>query len=476
MRLRRTAIGLAANCLAAGWLAFATQPASAIDLLDAWRAAEQHDLEYSAARSAREAGAARREQGASLWRPSLQFSGTVGVANGDTATSGAQFTAPGLGSSNGVDFNTSINGGTATRWALQARQPLLNRERDANKRQLELSADMAELEWAEAQQSLMLRTAQRYFDVLLAAETLRVLERQQLAVERAWVEAKDRFRLGDVPITDTHEAAARAEAVRAQVLAAQTQLQLAQAALADMTGLVAPELNTLARQGDVNGEAKGGALPPAPALAEWLAEAKTRNPKLRAQLVGADVATQEAAKYDALASATLDVVAEVAQDRLSGSGDYGDASNRQNNALIGLQLTVPLYSGGFRGARQTEAQRLAEKAVTEADRGAQQIALQTRAAWLGLTVGAGRVAALDEALKASLARLDATHVGRQAGDRTTLELLGAENDAAAAELALLQARITLLLDRLRLAALAGRLDETQLTQVNSTLASPAAPR
>ncbi|MEO8125262.1 MAG: TolC family protein, partial [Burkholderiales bacterium] len=173
MTLRRTAIALAA-----AWFALASQPALATDLLDAWRAAQQNDLEYSAARSAREAGAARREQGASLWRPNVQFSGTVGVANNEMETSGAQFTAPGLGTSNGVDFNTSINGGTATRWALQARQPLINRERDAQKRQLELSADMAELEWAGAQQSLMLRTAERYFDVVLAAESLRVLQRQ----------------------------------------------------------------------------------------------------------------------------------------------------------------------------------------------------------------------------------------------------------------------------------------------------------
>lgn len=74
-----------------------------------------------------------------------------------------------------------------------------------------------------------------------------------------------------------------------------------------------------------------------------------------------------------------------------------------------------------------------------------------------------------EALKATLSRLDATRVGRQVGDRTTLDLLNAENDAAAAELALLRARVSLLLDRLRLAALAGRLDEAQLAAVNASL-------
>ncbi len=464
MKLSRAALALAA-----GWLAAAAQPVLATDLLDAWRAAQQADLEYSAARSAREAGAARREQGAALWRPSLQFSGTVGYGNSETAMRGAQFSAPGFGTTSGVDFDTSVNGGTATRWTLQARQPLVNRERDANRRQLELSADIAEIEWQGAQQALMLRTAERYFDVVLAAETLRVLQRQQDALARENAEAQDRFRLGDVPVTDTHEAQARLEAIRAQVLAARTQLELARAAFADATGLANAELQTLGANQDAG-------VAQLPALAQWLADARTRNPQLRAQHAAAEVAQREAAKFDTLAAPTLDIVAEVGQDRINGSGDFGDASNRQNNALIGLQLNVPLYTGGFRSAKQTETQRLAEKAETDAERAAQQVALQTRAAWLGLTAGAGRVKALADALAASRSRLDATRVGREAGERTTLDLLNAENDAAGAELALLEARVKLLLDRLRLEALAGQLDEAQLAAVNSTLAPPAAAR
>jgi outer membrane protein len=100
------------------------------------------------------------------------------------------------------------------------------------------------------------------------------------------------------------------------------------------------------------------------------------------------------------------------------------------------------------------------------------VAQQTRAAWLGLTVGGSRAAALNEALIASRARLEATRTGRQVGERTTLELLNAENDTAMAELALQQARVTLLLDRLRLAALAGQLDEAQLRAVNAGLMAP----
>ena len=457
-----------AAVLSGALLLVVAQGAWAADLIDAWRAAQKNDLEFIAAQSARQAGEARREQGASVWRPSVQLTGTAGRASNSTTTTGAQFSAPGFGSAEGTSFDTSINNGNMTRWALEARQPLVSRERDARKRQFELSADMAELEWQSAQQALMLRTAERYFDAALAGESLRVLRRQQAAVERTTAEIRDRFRLGDVPVTDTHEAAARAEAVRADVLAAESQLQLKQAALADVTGLAPAELQGLAQPGAVVAQD----MPP---LAQWLAEAKGSNLQVRAQTAGTEVAQQEAAKYSALASPSLDLVAHVGQDRLNGNGDFGPASNNLNNAMIGVQLTVPLYSGGYRSARQDEALRLAEKAATEADLAAQQVALQTRAAWLGLTVGAARTAALAESLKATQSRLEATRVGREVGDRTTLDLLNAENDAARAELALLQARVSLLLDRLRLAALAGRLDEGQLQAVNASL-QPGASR
>ena len=102
----------------------------------------------------------------------------------------------------------------------------------------------------------------------------------------------------------------------------------------------------------------------------------------------------------------------------------------------------------------------------------EQVAQQARSAWLGLTVGAGRIASLSQALASSRSRLDSTRLGRQVGDRTTLDLLNAENDAASAELTLLQARIELLMNRLRLAAVAGRLDEAWLQSVNASLQAP----
>ena len=182
-----------------------------------------------------------------------------------------------------------------------------------------------------------------------------------------------------------------------------------------------------------------------------------------------ELARQEAAKSRAISSPSLDLVAKVGRDHLSGNGDFGSASNTASSAMIGVQVTVPVFTGGYRSAQHEEALELAEKAQVDEQRARQEVALKTRAAWLGLTVGASRVAALAAAQQASRARLDATRLGHTVGDRTTLDLLNAENDASNAQLNLLQARIGLLTERLRLSALAGALDEDALRAVSAGL-------
>ncbi|WP_240648691.1 TolC family protein [Variovorax beijingensis] len=461
MRLRAS---LLAGAMA---LACAAPAARATDLLDVWRAAEQADMDHAVARAAHAAAMPRRDQAAALWRPTVNVSASAGIATHETRTRGAQFSAPGSSPSSGVNFNTSIKDGTAGRWAVSASQPLYNPERRAQQQLLDLSADLADLEWQSARQALMLRTAQRYFDLALAAESLRVLKLQRDAVQRASTEAQDRFTLGATPVTDTYEAGARLAGIQAQVLAAETEVRLKRELLADSTGLPPATLSARLPAGRL-ADAR-----PRP-LDAWLLEAQAGNPDIRARQIATEAARQEAAKFGLQSSVTVDLVAQASRDRLSGSGDFGSAANRGTDRMIGVQISVPLYTGGMRSARQEEALRLADKAAAEADRSHQQTAQQVRSAWLGLSVGAERVQSLAQGVKASEARRDATHLGHEVGERTTLDVLNAENDAAAARLALVQARAGLLMDRLRLAALAGQLDDTMLRAVDEEL-EPAAP-
>jgi outer membrane protein len=452
--------------LASALLSLAAMNAGATDLLQVWRAASQHDLQGAVLEAGRAAGAARRQQGAALWRPSLGLSASAGWSSADSRMEGAQFSAPAFadmgGPVNQASVGTSIHGGTATRWALSARQPVYDAARSAQSRQLGIAADAAELEYRQGRQDWMLQLTQRYFELALAERRLALLGQQHEAVERALTEARDRFALGDIPVTDTHEAAARARGLQAQLVAAGHEFELARQQLADVSGLPVGELKA---QAPATGMLAGAIEP----LAHWQDLAGRNNPMLLLQQAQLDAASQEVRKHELAASPTLDLVAQAARERLSGSGDFGAASNTQSQQMVGVAFNLPLYTGGWRSAKLEESLRLQDKARAQLEQARLQVGQQTRSAWLALQSGQARLAALEQASGASQARLESTRLGRQVGDRTTLDLLNAENDATAAELALLQGRVELLQSRLRLQAQAGQLDEQGLQAVNAAL-------
>lgn len=455
----------AAPLLLAALGALGSAAANGQTLSDVWRAAARHDPEFAAAQAARDAGQAHEAQAASLWQPQVALEAGAAFASVGSSMRGARFEAPGLGTMTGARFATTVDEGTRTTYAISLRRPLYDRERSAQQQVLQTMADASGLAWIDAQQKLMLRSAERYFDAALAAERLAVLQRQKSAVERAATEVEDRFQLGNLPITDTYEAGARAANLRAQHLVASTELELSRTALADLTGAALPLAATLALPaGTATAQGVGD-------LSHWLELARQHNPALLLAQARVETAVQETRKSDTAFSPTVDMFARLGHERLSGQADSGPAGQYGRQALIGVQLTLPLHTGGAREARQREAQARLAQARAELDHARQQVARHTRAAWLALSVGHEQARALEAAARASQARLDATRLGLDVGDRNTLDLLNAENDAAAAELALTQARVELLLHRLRLAALAGRLDEAELARVDAMLAS-----
>ena len=449
--------------LAAAILALCSTATHATDLLQVWEAARQHDPQGAISDATRAAGAARLDQAAALWRPQVGLTVGAGWASAQSQMNGAQFTAPGFGQSSGVAFATSVNGGSSYRWSISARQPLYNQERSAQSRQLEVAGNASGVEWKMMQQNWMLQTAQRYFDVVLAERRLALLQLQQKAVNIAWVEAKDRFAIGDIPITDTYEAQARAQALSAQAFAAGNALEAARKVLADISGLAPQEQKLEAPSPN------GVAALPVTALADWLALAENHNPMLQLQQAQREAAQQEVHKHSLSAAPTLDVVAQATREELSGSGDFGSASNNQSQQMVGLLLNVPLYTGGWRSAKLQEALKLEDKARAELERTRQQIGQMTHAAWLAVQSGQAQIAAYQAAHQASRERLAATQLGRQVGDRTTLDVLNAQNDASAAEQSVLQASIDLLLARLQLEAAAGQLELPALQTVNAVL-------
>lgn len=443
--------------IAAFTLAGISSVVNAADLMSAWQAALARDPEIAAARALHQQAAFRQEQAQALWAPTVSAGGTVGLGGADSRTKGAE--APGMASD--MTFKTNVNAGALVRANIGAQKAWINPEREALTKQLELSALIAQAQWQQAQQVLLVKTAQRYFEVVGAEQTLTVLKRQQKAVQQAATEIKKRQAVGDASMMDVQEANARVSEIHAQVLTQENNLATKKVAYQQLTGQEPTQLLSIA---NINLTPTNLANANA-----WVQRAKQQSPTLQIMGLQQAIQGQEAKRIKAASAMTVDWVAQAQIDRLSGQGMYGSASNQIAQYVVGLQLNSPLSTGGMVDAREREALKQVEKLRYDQETAEQLVEQQVRDAWQSLSTAQARLQALSQSEQASKARLTATRQAHRTGARTTNEWLGAEHDAAQAELALLQLRIQTALEQLRLSAASGDLGEAQLRQVNALL-------
>jgi len=453
-----------ARALAAWLLMSSTAAAGGVTLTDAWHAAVRHDPAFAAAQARRDAGRARGAEATALWLPTLTATGSAGRSDLDSRTQGAFFSAPGFASTNGVDFQTNVNGGTATRWALVAEQPLFDAARRADSTTQRNAARVAAAEYRAAEQDLMLRSAKAYFEVLNARAQLQTLVRLRAAAERTRAENQARYEAGDIPVTDMREAQASADTIDVQELDARSAVTLSEAAFTDMTGLDAADLQELP-------DAATGEMPAPEPLESWTQRALSGSPLLVVQHLAVTTADAQLNRYGALNSPRLSLVGQIGRDSLHGNGDFGatDVSTRQ--ASIGLQASIPLFTGGMRSAQRREARALERQAEAELAGADQTVRQQIRAAWLSCTTAAARVQALQRLRASTQSRRDATRLGTEIGGRTALELLGAEADYQRSGADLQRAQSDWFLAGLQLKAVAGALAEEDLRQIDRRMES-----
>lgn len=436
---------------------------SATDLLVALQAARQHDPAYLAEVAAAQAGSLKAQEGKALWRPTVAVQAGAGYADSYSETTGAKFSAPTMGSADNARFVTDAGQATDLRWGVMLTQPLYNAERSAGAQQLAQQSRIAELQRAQSEQSLRLRVAQRYFEVLLAEDALATVQAQQRAVQASLDIAKENFRLGKSASTDMHEAQASFDAVSAQAVALQSDLDLKRALFTDLTGLSAQGLAPLAPEASLAPLKQGE-------MATQIEHGVADNLQVKMSEAGREIASQEVDKTRAWNATTLDLVARYDQQRLSGSNAAGDAGYRAHGGWIGLQLTVPLYTGGMRSAKHDEAVLLADKAKWDVSTARQLGAQHIRSAWLGMHSGLEQVRAYQQGVTSAQLRLDATQTGRELGARTTADVLNAQQAYYGAHSNLVRARYQVLLSSLQMAAASGQLSDEKLGEVNALLA------
>ncbi|MEO6897947.1 MAG: TolC family outer membrane protein [Caldimonas sp.] len=431
---------LAQAALVAAMLAVLSQPARAQSLLELYEAAHGYDATYLSARALADSAPFRVEQSKALMRPNATLSGSS--ARGQNA--------PTVGGSYG---SNSI---AAT---LAARQPLYNRANQATIAQAErtLESSLADLDTAE--QDLMLRVSQAYFDVLGAQDTLQTTRANKAAISEQLASAKRNFEVGTATITDTREAQARFDLATAQEIAADNDLVIKRIALDQLVG-----------RSDVQPLPLGVPITlPATAATpvdQLVSRAAEEHPAVRRAQVAYDVAQLETEKARAQGLPTIDAFASLQSGH--GTVAYG-VTGFNTGASVGVQINLPLYTGGAVQNRIKETIVLEDRARNDLEAARRAVIQTTRQAYYTLQSGSAQVKALEAAEASSQLALEATQLGYRVGVRVNVDVLNAQSQLYQTRRDLARARYDVLLGTLRLRQASGRLTPSDILAIDRLL-------
>jgi outer membrane protein len=415
--------------------------------MDVYQQALAHDASLASALSANRAAQEIIEQGKALYRPTVNF-------NAETNALKSSFHYLSTSSTDRSQFENY-------RYGVDARQPIFRQQNLIQIDQATTQVSIADKQLNVAQQALMLRTTQAYFDVLMAQDRIDLIVAQKTAIAGQLAQAQANFDLGSATITDANEAQARYDLVVAQEIAALNEFEIAKHAVQAITGQLPQRLANVKLQLKANEMGLS--------MATWQELALLNNLNIQIQQDTAKLADQEIARNQAGHLPTLDAVASYTNSYANGTISRFGAGNELQVGSIGLQLQIPLYEGGAVSSRVRQAQLNKQRAQDDLTAVRRQTELDTQRAYLNLSSSIAQLKALDQAVISSQSQLDATQLGYQVGVRTSVDVLNAQQQFFSAKRDVAQARYNYLINIIRLKAAAGVVAAADLVDINQQL-------
>ncbi|AHK78212.1 type I secretion protein TolC [Ectothiorhodospira haloalkaliphila] len=428
-------------------LTTAAAPLYAADLLEVYRTAQERDAEVRAAEAEFRAALQARPQARSVLLP--QIEGTLGYAYTDTNLEGRS----------SFDFQTRS-------FELSLNQTIYDHANYVALRQADLGIAQATAVRDAARQELILRVAEAYFGVLSAKDNLSFAEAEKEAIGRQLEQADRRFEVGLIAITDVKEAQAQFDLSVAEEIAAQNRLDQAREDLAVITGQYYESMSELSDRMPL-------VIPDPVDKNQWVETAREANLNLVAQRLGTEVAAQEIRRQRSGHYPTLGLSASYTDQEFNDLPDLGPQQGQQfldrRDTQIGVQLRVPIYTGGRVSSLTREARENFDASREQQELAERRTVQQTRSAFLSVNAGISRVRALEQALESTRASFEAAEAGFEVGTRTAVDVLLELRQVFRAERDFSEARYDYLLNTLRLKQAAGTLTQEDLVSVNTWL-------
>jgi outer membrane protein len=418
------------------------------DLLAVYHKAQENDPTYSSAQYTYAAAKQKVPQARAGLLPVVNLTGSDSKAK-DTAL----FDGPPI-------INRNI---ASWAWTLQLTQPLINFQNIYAFSSAEMQVTQAHAQYALAEQDLILRVTQAYFDVLVAQNTIEVAQAQIRATEEQLALAQHGFDEGTNAITDVHEAKSRADLARSQYVAARNDLEDKNAELEKMVEQAPKTLAALRPEATIP-------RPQPENIKDWTEQARESNPAVLAPLAALGAAEAEVRKNRAGNMPTLDFVASYGNNYASGSISLpSNYDTRVNSAQLGFQFNMPLFAGGLTNSRIIEALDNQGKARADLEVARRQSATDAKKAYAAVVNGLAQIEALESAVESSKSAVKGNQVGYKLGIHMNIDVLNAEQQLYTAQRDLIKARYDTLFQGLKLKAAAGVLSESDVEMVNAML-------
>ena len=424
-------------------------PAWALDLSQAYQAALAQDATLRGTRAATEARGERIAQTRAQLLPNVS-------ASASRNRNSLESTEPNfLGKAVTTDRN--YNSSSA---ALTLRQPLFRKYQMADYRQAHAQVEDANAILEREVQNVAVRVSGAYFEALLTAEQLALVQAEKTAYTTQLDAAKKRFSAGAGTRTDIDEAQAALDLNAAQELEARQNVDFTRRQLQTLINQPVDSLATLDAGRLVLG-------PPVPnRLEDWTERAEAGSPEIRSLKAQVEAARYEVEKAEAGHYPTLDAVAQLSRNE---SDTVTSVNNRYTNKSVGLQLSVPLFSGGYVNSTIRQALAEQERAEQALEALRRDLGVRVHKEFRGVTEGVLQVRALEQAVRSTEQVALSNRRSFEAGSRTLTDTLNAEQQNVKAQRDLAQARYVYLISRVRLQALAGGSRGEVIDEINGWL-------
>ncbi|MCL4745576.1 MAG: TolC family outer membrane protein [Burkholderiaceae bacterium] len=418
---------------------------------DLWRAAQQADAQIRAARFELEA----TELAIPIAR--AQLLPQIAIAAGDTKINGSRdiTDAASGASSSSLDYFSRSR-------SLSLRMALYNKEASARVDVGEAQVDAAGAIFKVRRKDLALRLGRAYFRLLFALDGVSLAQSAVETFEESVTSAASRLRGGEGTRTEVSEAEARLDRAGAEVIDARDRVDVARRALQMIVGL-----DTALVQRPPS-PTRVLAIDPA-GLDEWLARVDNSNPEILARQLQAEVARREVTRARAGHYPRVDMIAALSR---SANDSVSTLNTTTSQSSLGLQLNIPLYSGGLVDASTRQALLLVRRSEQdlEAERNTQRVEVRTQ--FLAVANGGARIEAFEKAVRSAEVALEGTRFGLRAGLRTNLDVLNAQRQVFEARRDLSEAAYNYWLARLQLKAVAGESLDDTIDEIDRALRVP----